>query len=57
MRAAIVPSVFALVVPAAFISPFAARYVPLVIPLVVRIAGRRARRKAPPFAARSAPPK
>lgn len=45
VRAALVPAIFALAVPVAFLSPVAARYVPLLIPMVIGIIRRRSRRR------------
>jgi len=45
IRAAIVASVFALTIPVAFIDPYAARYVPLLIPVLARVVNRRSTRR------------
>jgi uncharacterized membrane protein len=37
VRAAIVPAVFALTIPVAFINPYVARYVPFLIPVFIRV--------------------
>jgi len=41
IRSAIVPTVFALAIPTAFLNPYLARYVPLLIPVAMKIAHRR----------------
>jgi len=43
-RAVVISSVFALMIPVAFINAWAARYVPLLIPLVLRLANRGKRK-------------
>lgn len=47
--AIIVPAVFSLAIPVAFINDYAARYVPMLIPLIYRLADRPSRRKSPPL--------
>jgi uncharacterized membrane protein len=44
LRAVIIPAIFALIVPVAFIDAVAARYVPLLIPITVRLLSRWDRR-------------
>ena len=43
-RAVVISSVFALMIPVAFLNAWAARYVPLLIPLVLRLANRGKRK-------------
>ena len=44
IRAVVISSVFALMIPVAFINAWAARYVPLLIPLVLRLVSRGKRK-------------
>jgi uncharacterized membrane protein len=53
IRSAIVPSVFALAIPTAFLNPYLARYVPLLIPLAMKIALRRMNKLSRALPARS----
>jgi uncharacterized membrane protein len=44
-RAVVISSVFALTIPVAFINPWAARYVPILIPVVLRLVNRGKRKE------------
>ncbi|MCX6132346.1 MAG: TMEM175 family protein [Ignavibacteriales bacterium] len=44
-RAVVISSVFALTIPVAFINPWAARYVPILIPFVLRLVNRGKRKE------------